>query len=113
VPTLEQIDRHTIASARGQSRICQGPTVDEGFQGGPPASMDQGIAQMTARGGPGPGLSVQYATLEILRVATQRGPSKDREPSVVDEATTDRTSEVLGEPAVDVVTLHAALAGRQ
>jgi K+-transporting ATPase c subunit len=56
---------------------------------------------------------VQYATLEVLRVAARRGPRKDAVPSVVYEATTDRTSEVLGEPAVDVVTLHAALAGRQ
>jgi len=97
----------------GQSRICPGLTADEGFQGGSPASMDQGIAQMTARGGPGQGFSVQYATLEVLRVAAQRGPRKDAVPSVVYEATIDRTSEVLGEAAVDVVTLHSALAGRQ
>jgi K+-transporting ATPase c subunit len=46
-------------------------------------------------------------------VATQRGPRKDATPFLVDEATTDRTSEVLGVPAVDVVKRHTALTGRQ
>jgi K+-transporting ATPase c subunit len=46
-------------------------------------------------------------------VVAQRESRKDAVPSLVYEATTDRTSEVLGEPAVDVVKLHAALAGRQ
>lgn len=60
-----------------------------------------------------PQISPGYAELQVPRVAAQRGMSEDAVRALVAKATTGRALGVLGEPAVNVVTLNAALAGRQ
>ena len=60
-----------------------------------------------------PQISVAYAALQVPRVAAARGLSEEEVRALVAKATTGRGLGVLGEPAVNVVTLNAALAGRQ
>ena len=60
-----------------------------------------------------PAISVEYAELQVPRVAAARGISEDDVRALVADATTGRGLGVLGEPFVNVVTLNAALAGRE
>lgn len=60
-----------------------------------------------------PAISVEYAELQVPRVAAARGLSEDAVRALVDDATTGRALGVLGEPFVNVMTLNAALAGQE
>lgn len=60
-----------------------------------------------------PAISVEYAALQVPRVAAARGMAEDDVRALVADATTGRALGVLGEPFVNVITLNAALAGRE
>lgn len=57
-----------------------------------------------------PQISVEYAELQVQRISAARGISEERVRELVADATTGRGLGVLGEPAVNVMTLNAALA---
>jgi len=57
-----------------------------------------------------PQISVAYAELQVPRVAAARGLSEERVRELVADATTGRGLGMLGEPAVNFMTLNAALA---
>jgi potassium-transporting ATPase KdpC subunit len=56
-----------------------------------------------------PDISVAYARLQEARIARERGIPPSVLQQLVDQNTTDRPLGVLGEPAVNVVTLNLAL----
>jgi K+-transporting ATPase ATPase C chain len=65
---------------------------------------------VTASGsGLDPDISVDYAELQVPRVATATGLTEDVVRRLVDEHTSGRTWGVLGEPHVDVLLLNIAV----
>jgi K+-transporting ATPase ATPase C chain len=60
-----------------------------------------------------PFISMEYAALQVPRVAETRGLSEATVERLVDDATSGRTLGFLGQPRVNVVELNLALADAQ
>jgi K+-transporting ATPase ATPase C chain len=56
-----------------------------------------------------PGISPEYAALQVDRVAAERGVSPDDVAALVDEATVGRDLGFVGAPYVNVLELNLAL----
>lgn len=68
------------------------------------------VDAVTASGsGLDPHISVEYARLQVPRVAKARGLSVEEVVAVVERATTGRDLAILGEPRINVVELNLAL----
>lgn len=79
-------------------------------RGDAPARPEVPADAVTASGsGLDPDISPAYADLQASRVARERGIGEDTVRALIAQYTTGRALGVLGEPAVDVVALNAAL----
>ncbi len=68
------------------------------------------VDAVTASGsGLDPAISIANARLQAPRIATQRGLDIEEVLTLIDDHTTGRNLVVLGEPAVQVLTLNLAL----
>lgn len=76
---------------------------------GVPESAVPADAVTASGSGLDPHISPEYARLQIARVAMVRGLSPEQVEQLVDEATHPAGLGVLGEPAVNVLELNAAL----
>lgn len=75
-----------------------------GIEGPIPADL-----ATTSGSGLDPHISVAAARAQVARVATARGLPEERVRSLIPEHTADRFLGVLGEPAVNVLTLNLSL----
>ncbi|MFE0632529.1 potassium-transporting ATPase subunit C [Streptomyces sp. NPDC058864] len=79
-------------------------------RGDAPARPEVPADAVTASGsGLDPDISPAYAGLQTPRIARERGIGEDTVRALIAQYTTGRALGVLGEPAVDVVGLNAAL----
>ncbi|GAA3583599.1 K(+)-transporting ATPase subunit C [Klugiella xanthotipulae] len=70
------------------------------------------VDAVTASGsGLDPHISVEYARIQVRRVAEARGLSVERVAAMLERSTTGRDAGFLGEPRVNVVELNLALDG--
>jgi len=77
---------------------------DTGFSGTIPADLVQASAS-----GLDPHISIESADLQLARVATARGISRDAVKKAVVQATEDRQLGFMGAPRVNVLELNLAL----
>ncbi|MGW3726168.1 potassium-transporting ATPase subunit C [Streptomyces sp. NPDC000851] len=105
-----------VASYQGLDVECAKPGADYSeavitpIRGNAPAHPKVPADAVTASAsGLDPQISPAYAKLQSPRVARERGMSENAVRELIDEHTSGRGLGVLGEPAVDVVELNAAL----
>ncbi len=84
-------------------------TAEVAEREGVPASQVPPDAVTASASGLDPDISPAYAALQVARVAQARGLSVQDVTSLVSQHTAGRDAGFIGEPAVDVVTLNAAL----
>jgi K+-transporting ATPase ATPase C chain len=78
------------------------------FNGVDPADVPADAVTASASG-LDPGISPEYAALQVDRVAAERGVSPDAVAALVDEATVGRDLGFIGAPYVNVLELNLAL----
>ena len=89
-------------------QIAERREVVAAFNGVP--AGDVPVDAITASGsGLDPHISVEYARIQVERVAEARGLTPDVVAAAVDRATAGRDAGMLGEPRVSVVELNLAL----
>ncbi|WP_432190064.1 potassium-transporting ATPase subunit C [Streptomyces sp. Tue6028] len=108
--------RPFLSSYEGVTVECAEPGTDYGkavvtpVRGDAPAHPKVPADAVTASGsGLDPQISPAYARLQTPRVARERGTSEQAVRALVEKYTSGRGLGVLGEPAVNVVELNAAL----
>ncbi|WP_435226411.1 potassium-transporting ATPase subunit C [Streptomyces sp. Tue6028] len=108
--------RPFLPSYEGVTVECAEPGTDYGkavvtpVRGDAPAHPKVPADAVTASGsGLDPQISPAYARLQTPRVARERGTSEQAVRALVEKYTSGRGLGVLGEPAVNVVELNAAL----
>ncbi len=110
VPFVGQYDGVPVRCAQFGDDVTAGTIVPvRGAGRAWPANPVPPDAVTASGSGLDPDISVDYALLQAPRVARVRGVSLQVVRSDIDRATTGRTLGFMGEPAVDVVTLNAAL----
>jgi K+-transporting ATPase ATPase C chain len=78
------------------------------FDGVPPAAVPADAVTASASG-LDPGISPEYAAIQVDRVAAERGVAADEVAALVAQATVGRDLGFIGAPYVDVLQLNLAL----
>jgi K+-transporting ATPase ATPase C chain len=112
-PFLATYQGVTVEPARNDEDYRAHGGVITPIRGGAPADPVVPADAVTASGsGLDPHISPAYATLQVPRIARERGLDQDRVRALITAHTDGRALGFLGEPGVDVLELNLALDGR-